>query len=139
MAYYQSNNDTTLISSNQLRYPSPVLTPGTLSLDQNAPDLGISTEGNVFSLVNLAANNSPRKLSFTGVHFGSDPRQVQVTYTNAGNSFNCSLVEEESTFSDSTITCETATGEPYSDYVFTVTVGGQNSTWSGRAAVSPDT
>ena len=126
VGYHQ--NDTTLTSSNQFRYPSPVLTPGSLYLDQNAPVLANSSEGNLFAVVNLAANNSPRKLSFTGLHFGSDPGQAQVTYANADNSFICSLVEEESTFSDSTITCETATGEPFSDYVFTVTVGEHNVT-----------
>ena len=62
VGYHQ--NDTTLTSSNQFRYPSPVLTPGSLYLDQNAPVLANSSEGNLFAVVNLAANNSPRKLSF---------------------------------------------------------------------------
>ena len=73
----------------------------------------------------LTGNQSPRDVTFGGRHFGTDPAQARVTYASSTASFNCTL--NASVYADDQVSCTTTGGEPFDEYVFSITVGGQAS------------
>lgn len=105
-----------LKATEKLSYATPILTAGSLFLDENLPLLSGER-----AVVNLAANNSPRRLTFKGQYFGTNANFVIVTYASATHQYTCSVEE----ISDTQVTCTTEKGEATGEYVFTITVAGQ--------------